>query len=268
MLEILNYSFFTNALIWWNLIAVIRSIIGVFIVIRREVQISHTISNRVLAGISLGLFLWIDYNIISVIRAVFIAILIFFINKTKLLTSDSRMELLSQIMMRLSIFLISYLVYLRIDITSLLFGNILAVTKNDLYLLGGISIIWIIFFYFSTKKLLAISISEELAKSKNINSNFYNLSFLILTALLVAFSIKIFWILLLGAFLILPSNIWKILANSIKKVFIFALIVSIFSVNIWLFASYYLNTATWATIVLVLAIMLIISIIIKKLWRK
>ncbi len=264
MLEILNYSFFTNALIWWNLIAIIRSIIGVFIVIRREVQISHTISNRVLAGISLGLFLGIDYNIISVIRAIFASFIIFFINKTKLLTSDSRMELLSQIMMRLSIFLISYLVYLRIDITSLLFGNILAITKNDLYLLGIISLIWIIFFAFASKKLLAISISEELAKSKNINSNFYNLAFLILTALVVAFSIKIFWILLLGAFLILPSNIWKILANSIKKVFIFALIVSLIWVNIWLFTSYYLNTATWATIVLVLAIFLFFSIIFKK----
>jgi ABC-type Mn2+/Zn2+ transport system permease subunit len=87
---------------------------------------------------------------------------------------------------------------------------------------------------------------------------------LILTALVVAFSIKIFWILLLGAFLILPSNIWKILANSIKKVFVFSLIVSLIWVNIWLFASYYLNTATWATIVLVLAIILIISIMFKK----
>lgn len=264
MLEILNYSFFTNALIWWNLIAIIRSIIGVFIVIRREVQISHTISNRVLAGISLWLFLGINYDISWIIRAIFVAIIIFFVNKTKLLTSDSRMELLSQIMMRLSIFLISYLAYLKIDITSLLFGNILAITKNDLYLLGIITLIWIIFFSFASKKLLAISISEELAKSKNINSNFYNLSFLILTALLVAFSIKIFWILLLGAFLILPSNIWKILANSIKKVFIFAIIISLIWVNIWLFASYYLNTATWATIVLVLAIMLIISIIFKN----
>jgi ABC-type Mn2+/Zn2+ transport system permease subunit len=51
-------------------------------------------------------------------------------------------------------------------------------------------------------------------------------------------------------------------------VFIFALIISLIWVNIWLFASYYLNTATWATIVLVLAIFLIFSIIFKKIIKK
>ncbi len=97
MLEILQYSFFTNALIWWNLIAIIRSIIWVFVIIRREVQISHTISNRVLAGIAIWLFLWINYEISWIIWALIIAIIIFFLNKSKIFTSDSSMELIAQI---------------------------------------------------------------------------------------------------------------------------------------------------------------------------
>lgn len=268
MLEILQYSFFTNALIWWNLIAIIRSIIWVFVIIRREVQISHTISNRVLAGIAIWLFLWINYEISWIIWALIIAIIIFFLNKSKIFTSDSSMELIAQIMMWISIFLISYLSYLKIDITSLLFWNILAITKNDLIYLSIIFIVSILFFSFFSKKILALSISEELAKTKNINSNFYNISFLILTSIIIALSIKIFWILLIWAFLILPSNIAKTLAKSIKWVFIIAIISAVISLNLWLFSSYYLNSSSWATIVLFLTIILIIWVIYKKIWKK
>lgn len=156
MLEILQYSFFTNALIWWNLIAIIRSIIWVFVIIRREVQISHTISNRVLAGIAIWLFLWINYEISWIIWALIIAIIIFFLNKSKIFTSDSSMELIAQIMMWISIFLISYLSYLKIDITSLLFWNILAITKNDLIYLSIIFIVSILFFSFFSKKNISL----------------------------------------------------------------------------------------------------------------
>ncbi|MDQ7009218.1 MAG: metal ABC transporter permease [Candidatus Gracilibacteria bacterium] len=264
MLEILNYSFFQNALIGGILIGIISSILGVFIVMRKEANITHSISNFLFLGIAVSLFLNGNYYLFAIIFGIIASLLIFFIEKTKFITKESTKEIISQTGIAGGIFLIGFIENLQLDINSFLFGNILLINNTDLILIFILFILTIIFFIIFGKNFLAITINEDIAKAKGIKVDLYNLFFLIFLSLFIGVSIKIFGIFLIGAFLIIGANTSKILAKSLKQVFIFSIIISLFSVIFGLFASYFLGTSSGATIVLLLVLIFITSLFYKK----
>lgn len=264
MLEILQYSFFQKALFWWILISLIASILGIFIVMRKEANITHSISNFLFLWIAVSLLFSWNYYLFAFLFWIIWSLLIFFIEKTKFITKESTKEIISQTWIAWWIFVTGFLWNLTLDINSLLFWSILFINWTDLIILSILLIILYIFFFIYWKKFLSIIINEDLAKSKWIKINLYNLFFLIFLSIFISISIKIFWILLIWAFLIIPSNISKIVSPNLKSSFIISSFISVISVIIGLFMSHFLNSSSWATIVLILIIFFIISLIVKR----
>lgn len=264
MLEILKYSFFQNALIWWILIALISSILWVFIVMRREANVTHSISNFLFLWIAVSLLLHWNYYLFAFLFWIIWSLLIFFIERTKFITNESSKEIISQAWIAGWIFCISFLNNLTLDINNFLFWSILFVNKTDIIILGVLFIVIYSLFFIFSNKFLSIIINEEMAKSKWVKTDFYNLWFLIFLSIFIWISIKIFWIMLIWAFLVIPANTAKILSKSVKNVFVVSTILSIFSVVSWLFLSYFLWTSSGATIVLILILCFLVSLIWKK----
>ncbi|NVP17992.1 metal ABC transporter permease [Candidatus Gracilibacteria bacterium] len=264
MFEILQYNFFQNALLSGIIISLIASILGVFIVMRKEANITHSIANFLFLGVAVSLLMNKDYYLFAFIFAIIGSFLIYFIEKTKYITSESTKEIISQAGIAGGIFTLGFIGNLTLDINNFLFGNILFINKSDLIILSIFAIIIYILFFIFKDKFLSIIINEDIAKSIGINTSIYNISFLIILSLFIAISIKMFGIMLIGAFLIIPVNTAKIVSNSLKKVFICSLIFSILSVIIGLFSSYFLGTSSSATIVLILIIFFIMALINKR----
>ena len=264
MLEIIQYPFFQKAIIWWILISLIASILWVFIVMRKEANITHSIANFLFLWVAISLLLSWDYYFYTFLFWIIWSFLIFFIEKTKFITKESTKEIISQTWIAWWIFTIWFLWNLTLDINNFLFWSILFVNDSDLLILSILLILLYIFFFIFWKKFLSIIINEDLAKTKWIKIDFYNLAFLIFLSIFIAISIKIFWLLLIWAFLIIPANTSKIISPNLKLSFIISSLISIFAVLIWLFLSYFLNTSSWATIVLILIIFFVMSLIFKK----
>lgn len=264
MLEILKYDFFQLALLWWVLISFISWILGVFIVMRKEANITHSISNFLFLWIAISLFFSGNYYFFALSFWIIWSFLIYFIEKTKFITKESSKEIISQTWLASWIFIIWFLKNLTLDINNFLFWNILFINKTDIYIILILLFLLYILLYFFWKNFLAVIINEDIAKSIGLKTNLYNLVFLIFLSIFIWITIKIFWILLIWAFLVIPANIWKILWNSIKTTFIISVILSLLSVIMWLFISYFLWTSTWSTIVLFLIICFILSMIYKK----
>ncbi len=264
MLQILQYSFFQNALISGILLALISSVLGVFIVMRKEANIAHSISNFLFLGIAISLLLEWNYYFFAFLFGIFASLVIFFIEKTGFITKESTKEIISQWWVAGAIFTIWFLENLSLDINSLLFWNILLVEKQDIFIIFWLLIIILILFFSFWRNFLRVIINEDIAKTSGVSVNIYNFFFLLLTSLFIALSIKIFWILLISAFLVIPANTAKILWKNIKQVFIFSAILSCFSVIIWLFSAHFLETSAWASIVLVLLIFFVGSLVLRK----
>lgn len=267
-MEILQYEFFRQALYITIILSIIGSILWSLIVTRREVQIGHSISNFALLWIIAWFATWIESNLTSLALAIFWAFVIFFMERYKSLTRDSVLEISSQIALSLSIFLLWIYSNIKVEIESILFWNILTIWNNDFNLFLGVSSVILILLIIFYKDILAISLNKSLAKAFWKNYNALNLLFLILSAVFITFAIKLIWVLLISAFLIIPSNIWKALWHNNKSMLIIWIIASLTASAIWLFGSYFANTATSASIVLSMWWLLILSLIIWKIRKK
>ncbi len=264
MIEILQYSFFQKAILWWILISLIASILGVFIVMRKEANVTHSIANFLFLWVAVSLLFNWDYYFFAFLFWIIWSLLIFFIEKTKFITKESTKEIIAQTWIAWWLFVTWFLWNLTLDINNFLFWSILFINELDLIILSILLFILYLFFYIFWKRFLSIIINEDLAKSKWIKINLYNLFFLSFLSIFIAISIKIFWILLIWAFLIIPANIAKIISPNLKLSFVFSSIISTLSVILGLFLSYFLNTSSWATIVLILIIFFITSLIFRR----
>lgn len=263
-MQIFNYPFFQNALIWWTLIALISSILWVFIIMRKEANITHSISNFLFLWIAVSLLLHWNYYLFAFLFWIIWSLLIYFIEQTNFINKESSKEIIAQSWIAGGIFAISFLKNLTLDINNLLFWSILFINKTDLLILLSLLVLVYILYFIFSRKFLSVIINEDIAKSKWIKTSLYNLGFLILLSIFVWISIKIFWIMLIWAFLVIPSNTAKILSNNLKKVFIISGILSVFSVIVWLFLSYFLWASSWATIILILILLFFVSLVWKK----
>lgn len=266
MFEILSYWFFQKALIAWILVSLVSGLLGTLVVLRREPNITHSISYMLFFGIIISFFFSWNYYIFWVLFAILWVWLIYFLERFSATSSESSKEIIAHIGLAGWIFWVWLLWNLQLDVFNFLFGNILFVQWIDIYLLAWMIFTWIILWFFFGKKIIRITLSREIARSQWIKVWIYEFWYLLYLALFIAFAIKIFGVLLLGAFLVLPGNIWKTLAQKFYHVFIIATIVSIVSVIIWLFVSYFFDTSAWASVVLILALMLAASIFIRKIF--
>ena len=235
---------------------------------RKEANITHSISNFLFLGIAISLILNGNYYVYAFLFAIIASIVIYFIEHTGLITKESTKEIISQTGMAWAIFTLWFLDTLTLDINNFLFWSILFISEQDLYIMGilffSIYLLWFLF----GRNFFAVIINEDIAVSRGINVSVYNLVFLLLLSLFIGMSIKIFWVLLIGAFLVIPANIGKILGNSIRSVCIISIIYSLVSVVLWLFSSYFLGTSTGATIVLYLIWGFVVSLVLKNILGK
>jgi zinc transport system permease protein len=252
MFEILSYWFFQKALIAGLLVSLISGGLWSLVVLRREPNITHAIANILFLWIVVSLFFSGNYYVFWILFAIIWVLLLTLLEKYTRTSPESSKEILAQIWLAGWIFLIWLLGNMQIDVFNFLFWNILFVDTWDIYMLIGMLCIWGVLSIFFGKKMLRITLSPEIAKSQWINSSLYELWYLVYLAIFIALSLKIFWVLLLWAFLVLPWNIWKMSSKSLKWVFICATLYSLISVVIWLFSSYFLDTSAGATIVLIL----------------
>lgn len=264
MLEILSYEFFRNALIGGALISLASCVLGVFIVMRKEANITHSLSHFLFLGVAISLLFQANYYIFAFLFSILGSLWIFFIEKTRFVTKESTKEIISQAGMAGGIFALSFLDGLQLDIFQLLFWSILTISIQDLLILGGFTFLLYILLFLYGRNFLSLILNDYIAKSRWIPVDMYNLIFLVLLWIFLAVSIKIFWILLIGAFLVIPANIGKVLSNTLKGVFVYAFIFSIIAVVWGLFWSYYLEASSGATIVLILVLSFIGSLIYKK----
>ena len=179
--------------------------------------------------------------------------------------NDSINEILAQFGLATSIIIISQLVWYEGDIENYLFWDIFAVSQMDMYYAMTIAVFVLIVYTIYKNKILQVSFNQELAKSKWVNIWLVNLIFVTLLALSIAVSIKIIWVLLISAFLIIPPNIAKMLAINFNQMITYSIIFGLIWVFFWVILSYMFKIPSGAMIILVLLILFVFTLILTSL---
>jgi len=262
--EILTYTFMHRALISGIAIAILCSVIGLFLVLRRYSLFGDAIAHSSFGGIALGLLagvypLWTAYGV-SIISALIITK----IKDRYNISGDASIAVLLSSGIAAGLVIISFSGGFTIDIFSFLFGSILLVSINDTVLilaLTGVILIVILLLY---RQILYSTFNEEQAKVSGVPVEKINYLIIFMAGITVVTSIQLVGVLLISALFVIPNITAIMYGKGFKQTAIISMSFSVFSVVVGILISYIFDITPAGTIVLLSIAILAITMGIKS----
>ncbi len=252
-----EYDFMIYAFLSGIMIAILSSMSGAFIVLKRYSLLSETLAHSSLVGVAVGILLGLNPYWSSIVFAIIAAWLIEFIRVEFKIYSDAILAIFLSGSLALAVIIVSLADSFNNSLFSYLFGSILSVSEDDLIVMLVFSFFALGTLLFIHKELYFISYDEELAKASGLNVKFYNYLLVSIVAIVIALSIQIVGSLLIGALMVIPTISSLRLKKGLYGTLIFALLFSIISVIVGISLSYYMSVPSGASIVVVLIIIFI-----------
>lgn len=245
-----HYNFMNNALLAVLLVTPLFAVLGTMVVSNRMVFFTDVLGHSALTGIAIGVLLGIhDPTLPMIILAVGLAVSINLLKNVTDTSIDTVLGVLMAFTVALGIVILSrqggFVKY-----TSYLIGDILSVAPKQIFWFFLIAIVVLAYWYIAGNAMIITSVNPSLARSRTVNAFLIETSFTILLAIVVIVSIRLVGILIINSLLVLPAAASRNLARNMYSYTQVAVIISIFSGITGLIASYYLGTASGATIVL------------------
>lgn len=263
VLEVLEFGFMQRALMAGIAVAITSSVIGLFLVLRRNSLFGDAMSHIAFGGIAIGLManiypLWTGLGL-SILGALGITKL----RQSTKIPADATVAILLSSGLAIGIMLVSVSGGFTLDLFSFLFGSILLVSVNDtlaILALTGIILTIVILLY---KKLVYITFDEEQAQVSGLDISRLNYLFVVLASVAAVVSMRLVGILLVSALIVIPNVTALLLGRGFKKTMLISVSVSIFSVVAGTIVSYAFNLAPAGSIVLISAATFVTALAIR-----
>jgi zinc transport system permease protein len=249
--EILQFGFIQRALISGIAVAVSCSVIGLFLVLRRESLYGDALSHVAFGGIAIGLFT----NVYPIWTAFAVSILAS-LGITKLRDStkipgDSAVAVLLSAGLATGVVLIGLSGGFSLDLYSFLFGSILLISYNDQLMILVLSLIVLAIMYKMYRKLMYIAFDEEQAKVSGIDVIKLNYLFIVLASVTVITSVRLVGVLLISSLIVIPNITAMMFGKGFKKTLLISIFTAVLSVVGGIVVSYVMNLAPGGTIVII-----------------
>ena len=256
---VIMLDFIIYALIAGLSVAIVAGPLGAFVVWRRMAYFGDTLAHSALLGIALGILFDINLSLAVVLCCVALALGLVAMQRQHWIATDTLLGIMAHSALSLGLVAISLLDNVRIDLQAYLFGDLLAITPEDLkwILLGGIAVLAAI--YWLWKPLLAITINEELAQVEGIHVARYRLALMLLIAMVIAGAMKLVGVLLITSLLIMPAAAARRMSATPEQMAIFASMLGSVAVVGGITLSWFADTPAGPSVVVcALAIFLLI----------
>ena len=268
----LQYEFMQRGMIAAILVGIVCAVVGTYVVLRGMAFFGDALAHTILPGIALGylvsggarepLFWW------ALGTAVIAALGIGAITKNAEIKEDTAIGIIFAGMFALGIALISTVRSYTVDLSHFLFGDVLSVSTQSLWLIlifGGLVILIIFAFY---KEFTTLSFDPILAITLRLPVGILNNLLLALIAVTVAVSLQTVGVALMVAMLVTPAATAYLLTKRLSTMMIIAAFIASSSGVIGLYLSFYLSIASGAAIVLTATLFFIITFVWKRIKQK
>ena len=262
--EAYQYTFMKNAFLAVLLLTPLLGLLGTMAVNHQMAFFSDALGHSALTGIGLGIILGLRNDLVAMlVFGIIWAILICVIKQSGTASADTVISVFSSTSVAAGLLILSHGGKFA-KYSSLLIGDILAVTPGDLFwlllALVGTVILWALIY----NSLLVTSVDPFLARSRGIHTRLVECVFVVAVAVAVMLSIRWVGVLLINALLILPAAAGRNLARSSRQHAVWSVCLALFSGLVGLTLSYYLDTSAGATIVIVSSLCYAVSLIVRS----
>jgi ABC-type Mn2+/Zn2+ transport system permease subunit len=251
LLQPLTYGFMQRGLLASLMVGVLCAVIGCYVVLRSMAFMGDALAHAILPGVAVAYLLNGNLLIGALVAAVLVALGIGFFSRQGTLKEDTAIGILFAAALALGVALISTIKTYAVDLTHILFGNILGVSVGDLWLTGGLGVLVLLTILLLYKEFMVISFDPVLAATLRLPLEWLRNLMLILLALTVVVSLQTVGVGLVAAMLVTPGATAYLLTRRLPTMMTVAAAIGAFSSLAGLYLSFYANIASGAAIVLV-----------------
>ena len=263
-----SYSFMIRAIIVGGLVALIASILGVVLVLKRYSMIGDGLSHVGFGAMAVSLAFNQAPLYFAIPIVVVAAFLLLRVSENSKIKGDAAIGLISSSALAIGMIVNSLSNGTNIDLNSYMFGSILAIEKSEMILCVVLGLIIIGVFIWFYNPIFAITFDENFAKATGLKVEVYKTVLSVLTALTIVIGMRIMGTLLISSLIIFPALSAIRVTKKFKMVMIMSVIISLVCFFAGLVASYLIELPTGASIVvsnlIVFIIMSIVGIIKEK----
>lgn len=238
--------------------------LGSFVIWRRMSYFGDTLAHASLMGVALSFFLHIHTGLAVAVVCVLLALGLVSLQKQHFLADDTLLGILAHSTLAAGLVTLSFIREVRVDLMSFLFGDLLAVTPNDLIWIFATAALVLGLLIKLWRPLLAITVQEALAQVEGYPVSWLRLALMLMLAAVIAIAMKVVGILLITSLLIIPAATARRFARNPATMAIFASLLGAASVLIGLVASYFWDTPAGPSVVLAAASLFVMTLAIPR----
>lgn len=264
-MDILNYTFFQNALLGVMFVSIASAVIGTYVVSRRMVFITGGITHACFGGLGLGFYLEVSPIAVASAFAVVSAAGVEWLTTKYNVREDSAIGVIWALGMALGTLFIFLSPGYVPELTSFLFGNVLTITSTDIAIFAAFLIVLLLFVGIFYHIIVACAFDRDFAATRHLPTTAVNMAMTVMIAVCIVLTIRLIGIMLLMSLLTMPQMIAELFTIRLRPMMIISAIISFACATLGIFCSYWIAVPASATIVLLLITAYATARIIKRL---
>ena len=249
--EMLSYPFMVRALFGGMLVSLCASLLGVSLVLKRYSMIGDGLSHVSFGALSIALAMGWSPLKVSIAVVVLAAFFLLRITENSRIKSDAAIAMISASSLAIGIIVTSLTTGMTTDVSSYMFGSILAMTKEDVMLSAVLCIIVLGLFVLCYNQVFAVTFDENFAKATGVNVGAYNMLISVLTAVTIVLGMRMMGAMLISSLVIFPCLTSMRVFKSFTSVVVSSGILSLVCFLLGMMASYQFSMPAGASVVVV-----------------
>jgi len=245
------FGFMQRALVASVIVGVVCAVIGCYIVLRSMAFLGDALAHAILPGVAVAYLVGANLLAGALAAGVIVAVGISFVTKAGTIREDTAIGIFFAAALALGVVLISTTGGYAVDLTHVLFGNVLGVSATDLWISGGLALVVLLAIVLLYRQLLVVSFDPVFGRTLGLRTHALRTGLFLMLAATIVVSLRTVGVALVAAMLVTPPAAAYLLTRRLPAMMAVSALIGVVSAVGGLYLSYYLDVASGGAVVLV-----------------
>jgi manganese/iron transport system permease protein len=264
LLQPLTYAFMQRGMLAAVLVGILCAVMGTYVVLRGMAFLGDALAHAILPGVAVAYLFGGNLLIGALVAATVVAISIGYFSRQGAIKEDTAIGILFAAALSLGVALISSIRTYAVDLSHIMFGNVLGVSPTDLWLTAGLGLGLLLTVFLLYRPFLVVSFDPVLAATLRLPAELLRNALLVMLAVTIVVSLQTVGVGLAAAMLITPAATAYLLSRRLATMMLISAALGAISSIVGLYLSYYLNIVSGSAIVLTATAIFLVVFLLKR----
>jgi len=268
LLEPFGYAFFRNGIAVATLAGALCGLVGVYVVLRGMSYIGHGLSHAIFGGAVASYALAVNFYLGAGVWGLVSAVLILLIARRRSIGADAAIGVITSASFAVGIVIISVIGSFTRNFESVLFGNVLGVSTDDVLIVLAVAMLVGAAVFLQYRKLLFTTFDPEVAEVSGVSTARMDILLAVMLTALITVCMTVLGVTLIAAMLVIPPVIGRLLTDSFHRMLWISVGVGTFCGFVGVYLSYYLDWASGPAVVLTASSLFVVAFAVSTVRRR